>query len=257
MSKTIRLTGFILLVGLIVGCVSEPSKTTIDQADRPGATSAAETNMRLGLNYLEQGDYATALEKLNKSLEQDPTLASTHNTIALLYQQLNEMEKAEEHFKEAISLAPTYSEAYNNYGVFLCREARYTEAEENFLKAVENPLYEKQWHAYENAGLCAIRASDNIRADEYFRKALQDNPLSIKSILGLAQINYDEGYYPEAHDYLQRYRDVAPHSPRSLLLNIQVANKMGDKDAVASYSLYLRANFPDSEESHQVKKGQY
>lgn len=256
MSNIIRQAGLIMIIGLLTACTTTSDSKT-KQSDQVYDTTAAEANMRLGLNYMQQGDYATALDKLQRSLEQNPKLPSTHNTIAMLYQQLNENELAEDHFKKAISLDPIYSEAHNNYGVFLCREERYPEAEEQFLIAIENPLYREKAQAYENTGLCAMRASDDVKAEKYFRKALQENPQSVKSILGMAELNYSEAYYQEADDYLERYREVAPHSPRSLLLNIKVANKLGDKDAVASYKLYLRAHFPDSEEAHQVKKGEY
>ena len=256
MSNIIRRVGLYMTVGLLTACVSGGDGIS-KQSDQVYDTDAAEINMRLGLNYLQQGDYATALDKLERSIEQDPTLPSAQNTIAMLYQQLNENEKAEAHFKKAISLDPKYSEAQNNYGVFLCRQGRYAEAEQRFQVAVENPLYRDKPYAYENMGLCASRALDNVKAEKYFHKALQENPLSVKSILGLAEINYSEGYYQEAADYLERYRAVAPHSPHSLFLNIQVANKLGDKNAVASYKLYLKAHFPDSDEAQLVKKGEY
>ena len=60
-----------------------------------GGNEAAEINMRLGLNYMQRGDYEFALEKLEKALQQDPNLPSAHNTIDILYQRLGEEEKAE------------------------------------------------------------------------------------------------------------------------------------------------------------------
>lgn len=119
-----------LVVVLLTACLPNGgTKPTQHVAADP---KAAEINMRLGLNYMQRGDYEVALEKLQKALKQDPNLPSAHNTIALLYQRLNETEKAEQHFKQAVRRAPDYSEAQNNYGVFLCQQQRYKEAEERF-----------------------------------------------------------------------------------------------------------------------------
>ena len=262
MNKRILLAALVLIVSSILGCGSTANTQSAEiggQADRLYDSSAAETNMRLGINYMDRGDYAIALDKFEKSLQQNPNLPATHNGIALLYQRLGENAKAEQHFKKAVSLDSNYSEAQNNYGAFLCMQRRYPEAEKHFLAAVKNPLYKSKAGAYENAGLCALRAEDKVSASRYFHEALQVSPYAIKSLLGLAQLEYDQGYYQEADGYLQRYYKIAPnaHSPQSLLLSIKIANKMGDKDTVASDTLLLRDRFPDSDEAQQVKTGRY
>lgn len=220
-----------------------------------GGDEAAEINMRLGLNYMQRGDYEFALEKLEKALQQDPNLPSAHNTIALLYQRLREVEKAEHHFKKAVDLAPEYSEAQNNYGAFLCRQQRYDEAEERFLIAVENPLYQSVAQAYENAGLCAMQDGDIAKAEGYFRRALQFEPTLGKSLLQMAEISYQQQNYLQARGYVQRFHDAATWTARALLVGIKTENKLGDEDAVSSYVLILRSRFPDSDEMQMVNQG--
>lgn len=218
---------------------------------------AAEINVRLGLNYLQRGDYEIALEKLEKALQQNPNLPSAHNTIALLYQHLDETDKAEMHFKQAVQRDSTYSAALNNYGAFLCGQKRYEEAEHYFLEAIKNPLYDSKAQALENAGMCANRIPDQTLAEKYFLKALQMNPHLSKSLLQMAQLRFLNIDYEDAHLYLKRYQAVASWTPSSLFTAIQIENKLNDQDAVASYALLLRARFPDSDEAQQVKKGQY
>lgn len=220
-----------------------------------GGDEAAEINMRLGLNYMQRGDYEFALEKLEKALQQDPNLPSAHNTIALLYQRLREVEKAEHHFNKAVDLAPEYSEAQNNYGAFLCQQQRYDEAEERFLIAVENPLYQSVAQAYENAGLCAMQDGDIAKAEGYFRRALQFEPTLGKSLLQMAEISYQQQNYLQARGYVQRFHDAATWTARALLVGIKTENKLGDEDAVSSYVLILRSRFPDSDEMQMVNQG--
>ena len=244
----------LLVIGL-AGCASTTDGTRAEHVDRDA--KAAEINMQLGLNYMQRGDYKVALDKLQRSLQQDPTLPSAHNTIAVLYQRLGEEDKAEHHFKQAVKRAPDYSEAQNNYGVFLCQQKRYKEAEQRFLEAIKNPLYNNAGQALENAGICVGLIPDTTLAEQYFRKALQINPNLSKSLLQMAELSFLNIEYVEAKSYLDRYQAVSPWTPQALLLAMKLAKKMGDKDAVASYDLILRARFPDSDEALQVTKGQY
>ncbi|MDX1573666.1 MAG: type IV pilus biogenesis/stability protein PilW [Methylophaga sp.] len=240
---------FLLFSALLSACAGNARNSA------SGGNEAAEINMRLGLNYMQRGDYAFALEKLEKALQQDPNLPSAHNTIAILYQRLGEEEKAEHHFKKAVSLAPGYSEAQNNYGAFLCQQQQYEQAEERFLIAVENPLYQSVAQAYENAGLCAMQEPDVKKAENYFRRALQIEPTLSKSLLQMAELSYQQQNYLQARGYMQRFHDASTWTARALLLGIKIENKLGDEDAVASYILILRSRFPDSDEMQLVNQG--
>jgi len=246
----------LLLVTVSAGCTSTSGTRTPTEYVAPDV-KAAEINMQLGLNYMQRGDYQVALDKLQRSLQQNPNLPSTHNTIGVLYQRLGEMDKAEHHFKEAVERAPDYSEAQNNYGVFLCQQKRYKEAEQRFLEAIKNPLYTNVDQALENAGICVGLIPDATLAVQYFRKALQINPNLSKSLFQMAELSYLNIEYDKARSYLERYQANSQWTAKALLLAMKLANKAGNQDAVASYGLILRARFPDSDEALQVTKGQY
>ncbi len=238
----------------LTGCQSMGSSSSNYIAPDP---KAAELNMRLGLNYLQRGDYEIALDKLEKALKQDPGLSPAHNTIAVLHQRLGQDDKAEHHFKQAIRYEPTYSEAHNNFGVFLCQAGRYKEAEQSFLEAVKNPLYRSTARAYENAGLCVSRIPDPVLAKSYLRKALQFNPNLSKSLLQMSELHYDEQDYLRARAYIERYRTGAAWSPRALLLAIKIEKQLEDQNAVSSYRVLLKGKFPDSDEALLVETGNF
>lgn len=240
---------------LLIGCNSTGGTRPVEHVALD--PKAADLNMRLGINYLQRGDYKIALEKLEKALTQNPNLPSAHNTIAILYQHLNDMDKAEYHFDQAVRRQPDYSAAHNNYGAFLCQQGRYEEAEQHFLEAVKNPLYESAAQAYENAGLCVNRIPDQTLAETYFRKALQLDPQLSKSLLQMAKLRLLNIDYLSARSYLERYKKVAGWTPQSLYTAVQIAHHLNDKNAVSSYVLLLRGQFPDSDEALKVKSGLY
>lgn len=246
----------VLAVGMLLAsaCSSTGGQSDTLRATEDRPDTLAETNVKLGIGYMQQGQPDLALGKLQRALELDPNLASGHNAIAILYEQLGRLDTAEKHYRRAVSLAPQDSAAHNNYGTFLCgRRNQLDKAEQEFLKALENPLYTTPELAYENAGLCAQRKPDPVKAEQYFRKALELNPTLPVSLYQMALISFEAGRHLPARAYLQRYSEVASHNPQSLWLGIRIERVLGDKNAVASYALSLKGNFPDSEEAKQLQ----
>lgn len=222
--------------------------------DRPD--TLAETHVKLGIGYLQQGNRELALSKLQRALQLDPRLPSAHNAIAILYEQLGETRLAAQHYQNAVNFGPQDSNAHNNYGAFLCKNNDLDKADEQFLLALRNPLYATPELAYENAGLCAMRKPDVNKAENYFRNALQINPRLPSSLYQMALISFDRGQPLPARAYLQRYMEVAQPTPQSLWLGIRIERALGDRNAVSSYALLLRSNFPDSEEARLLQESE-
>lgn len=243
-----RWVGISLVCVLQLACAGSSSK---DPQAAPGDSDSqiAIVNAQLGLGYLRSGQVDLAWERLNTALEADPDYATAHNGMALVYDRLNRPEKAEDHFKRAIELNPSDSAAQTNYGVFLCDHGRIEEGEKYFLKAVENPLYDKPAMAYTNAGTCKLRADDSATAEKYFRAALRADPRFGVALINMADLSFKNGQYLAARGYMQRFEEVSKHNSRSLWLGIRIEKKLGDKDAVSSLAMLLKANYPDSLET--------
>jgi type IV pilus assembly protein PilF len=218
------------------------------------SNEVADANLRLAVAYLEKRNYEKALEKLERARTADPRYPAVYNTFGVLYQQIGKMELAESNFKNALNLAPDDSSILNNYGQFLCVTNRPQEAMEAFLKASRNPLYETPELALANAGTCLLRSGDQAGAEQYFRNALDLNPRLPSALIQMADIKYQHEDYLAARGYFQRYTEVTRHTPRSLWLGIRIERELGDKNAVSSYALLLRSNFPNSEEAQLLQQ---
>ncbi len=251
MKSTFLWLSISLLCALQLACATDPSKGS--QAGPGGTTNQlARVNAQLGLGYLGNGQLDLAWERLNAALIEDPDYATAHNGIALVYSRLNESGKAEKHFKRAIELNPSDSAAQTNYGSFLCEQGRMDEGDKHFLKAVENPLYKKSAMAYSNAGVCKLRADDPAGAQAYFRAALRANPRFAPALVNMAELSFDSNQYLSARAYMQRYEEVSGHNSHSLWLGIRIEEKLGDKDAVSSFAMLLKASYPDSRETQML-----
>lgn len=212
----------------------------------------AEINAQLGLDYLQQGDVDIAIQKLKRAQEQNPNLAATYHYYGLLYQRLSSWDLADQNFKHALDLAPHDAAIQNNYGAFLCDRGRYREAEKLFLEAAQSPEYKRSYEAYENAGLCAQRIPDKKKAEQYFRRALEINPVLPTSLFNMAQLSFEDGEYLKARAFLQRYHAVVSPSPQTLFLGVRVERALGDAAAAERFRRRLSADFPQSEEAKKL-----
>lgn len=216
--------------------------------------SAAEIYVKLGIAYMREGQYAIALRKLKQGLAADPKSADAHNVIALLYERLGEGRLAEEHYIRAVQLEPDNPFVRNAWGSFLCQQKKYAEAEAQFKRAVQNPLYPTPWVATTNAGLCARRAGDMAKAEQYFRQALTVNARFPVALYHMAELSYEQDNYLSSRAYLERYLAVADHSARTLWLAVRVEDRLDDQNAVASHKMLLRAKFPDAPEVQLLRE---
>ena len=253
MKSTFLWLSISLLCALQLACAADSSK---DPQIAPSGTAdqLARVNAQLGLGYLGNGQLDLAWERLNAALIADPDYATAHNGIALVYDRLHDSEKAEEHFRRALELNPSDSAAQTNYGAFLCEHGRIDEGEKYFLKAAENPLYKKRAVAYTNAGVCKLRVDDPSGAEVYFRAALRADPRFPVALVNMAELSFDSNQYLPARAYMQRYEEVSKHNARSLWLGIRIEEKLGDKDAVSSFAMLLKASYPDSRETQMLRE---
>lgn len=217
----------------------------------------AEINTQLGVEYMKEGKYETALKKLEKAVEIDGNYARAYDVLGLLYARLGENVNAEQNFKRALQLAPNDSSILNNYGQFLCRNGSAAEGQAMFAKAVENPLYQTPQNSYTNAAICALeQQKDKAAAQEFLRKALEKDPEMPIALLRMSQVTYESNNYMAAKGYFERYKQVASHTPESLFLGVQIEQKLGDSEAADNYAMLLRDKFPDSQEAHQLMKSE-
>lgn len=215
------------------------------------ALEVAITNMRLGIEYMQQGDNEKALFKLKRSVLAKPDYAPSYNVLGLLYQRLGDLRQAESNFKKSIKLDAADSSTHNNYGLFLCTNGRYDEAISAFLNAANNPLYKSPEIALTNAGICTME-QDPKAAENYFRKALDKNTEFPYALIQMADISYSRNEYQTAHGYFERYKKNARQTPKSLWLGIRICKKLGYQDDVSSYALALRNNYPDTKEAKML-----
>ena len=195
--------------------------------------------------------------KLNKALKLEPDHAMAHNYLGVLYGRLERPGKARQQFKIAMKLAPGNSSIMNNYAVFLCEQKDFDGARQLFKKVLDNPLYTNRANAYQSAGWCAYSNNNYDLSETLYRKALDINPATPRSLLGVAKVNYKKESYQYAWSYFERYYKISVPDADALWLGINILNRVNvpDKNLLSSFELQLKSKYPDSDETKWFYQG--
>jgi type IV pilus assembly protein PilF len=213
MRKLVYSIGLLFFLGL-GACSSNNETQTSGTNNGANNPEASQINVRLGLGYLQQGNYPRAKEKLLLASQQNAS-AQSYGALAYYYEQTHENQLAANYYQKAIALNPKTGAPHNNYGAYLCRTGDYSAGEQQFQIAVADPKYINSASAYENAGFCALLVPDKAKAEMYLKKALQQNPRLPKALYELAQLNYEQKNDQQAKIYLDQYSKIKDKSPQS------------------------------------------
>jgi len=244
---------FLLLIiaFFIGGCASQQSEDRYDQTDKQ---KAVESNTSLGLEYMNRGQYEVALGKLKKAIREDPDYAPAQTVLAVLYERIGEQDLAGKHYKLAYEAAPKDGDVNNNYGVYLCKNGSPNKAIQHLLAALDDPFYSSPAIALSNAGSCALGQGDLAQADVYLRRALKIEPDLPDALLNMARLSYQQGNYLTARAFMQRYEVAATHVAETLLLAYRIEIASNNRKAANKYKLILESNFPESDQTAEVRR---
>lgn len=233
---------------LLAACTTPNSRPEDDKSEKE-----ANLYLQMGIRYLEIGKTDVALDRLKHSLELNPENSATHDALAVLYEQIEDYGKARYHFEESIELPPDNPSTENNYGRFLCAHGDYEKAMHYLNRAISMSLNTRKWYAYTNAGICEYNHGNKQKSEDYFREALQLQPSYAPALLEMMQVSYENGKYMSARAFLERYREVAKHTSRSLMLAMRTENALGNREEADEYKRELLEKFPASEEARNIR----
>ena len=235
-------------------CVTEGVNPYGSKAEN-AAVRAANTQVTLGVGYLEQGRVEEALERFQRAIAFDPRSASAYTSLGVLYEQISRPDLAEKNYAKAVQLEPRKGAVHNNFGQFLCRVGRYEQADAEFKVALNDPFYDTPAIAATNAGKCARASGQNEQAEKYLRLALSKNPNAAEVYLPLASVLHQRGQSMNARAFLQRFEASGlPQDAEYLRLAAQVESRLGDTKAANAYRERLENEFPAPEQTRSTEK---
>ncbi len=244
--------------GMQTGSGTEPvieSAGIVGDASDP--RNRAKVHTELASLYYGRGNMAVALEELRTAAQADPNYALTYSMFGLVYMELRENQLAQANFERGLRLSPTDPDINHNYGWVLCQTGREDESIKYFLQAVRNPLYPTPWRSYSAAGQCSLRKNNVKEAEDFFQRALRQDPDDPASLLQLGQIRYRQGSLGDGRKLVSRFNKITDATPESLWLGVRVERKLGERAAETSYATQLRRRFSASREYQLLQRGEY
>src|SRR5688572_24295300 len=251
--STLWLVGIAACV--LAGCVTSDGSGGKPIKKEDPQDAAAKYNIQLGTAYLQQGNYALAREKLERSLKQNPKNPDVHTSLGLLYDRTGDPKLADKHFKEALRLAPDKPDISNNYAIYLCKNGRVDEGVDKFMAVAANKYYRTPEVALTNAGVC-LRSAKPPRFDEAQQKfvgAIKARPNYAEATVQLAGLHLERKQIPEARKVVDNYLSYFKPEPNVLLAAVNVACAAKDRMSEEKYSRALRLDFPNSAQARAVK----
>ncbi len=241
---------------LLAGCVTEQRENgkPVDASGKKNNKEAALANyVTLANGYLKDGKREQAMRAINKGLAIDSGSPEMLNVLAFYYSSDGETELAEQQFRKAMGSSEGRSATSLNYGSFLFGQKRYKEACEMFEKAAADPQYAGRASAFSNLGTCLRQQGDMKGAEEALSRSLAHDSRNPRALLEMSLIKFDQGNFADSRRYYEGYLQYARQTPKSLWLGIRLMRVFGDDDKLASYALYLKNQFPTSQEYLEYK----
>jgi type IV pilus assembly protein PilF len=246
----------VVFFALVGGCAAHSTKSLTGEP-RNAEEARARIHTELGAAYFGAGQLSVSLEELQEAIRADSGYGPAYSQMGLVYMSLREDALAQEAFLRALKIDPNDSAANNNYGLFLCQRKREKEAMKYFKTALKNPLYSTPENAYTNAGICSKMQGDDVKAEEWLRKAIALRPDQPEALYQLADISFRHDELLNARTLLNRHMKVSTPSADALWLGARIEKRLGNATALASYGTQLNNRFPGSAQAKAFNEGRF
>ena len=233
------LKSFVIITSLtagICGCqTTETDKTTIKTKE------ILDSQKAIVHNALDNGDAKLAHQTLRRLINDYPNDASLQNLMGLTQLSMKNAARAVKHFQIAYKIDKKPGSALNLSSA-LIEMGDYEKAITTIKQAMDQKgePYEFKERFLHNLAYAHLKQKKNVKAETYFKSALEENPSFYPSHLELARLHKQLGRpalamrsYREAMDYCQICLD-----PVTELTTLYVkAGKMGEaRDILIKYN---------------------
>jgi len=235
----------LLLLLVSTGCASRRDPGVQETNKNPAAY-----HYQMGLSYLGERNYASALFELTEAEKHDPENAELLYNLGLAYMGKKRPDLAEQKLLAAIQLKPGYSKARNDLGVAYIQLKRWDKAIEQFKIVKDDLFYENSENAIINLALSYLGKGEYQKAMDELRPVAEINPRNPIVRLSLGRVWFamekTELAIAEYEKALQIYKDYGAAYYYLGLAQLKLNNKAEAKKA---FKEVLRI-FPESDLGH-------
>jgi tetratricopeptide (TPR) repeat protein len=182
---------------------------------------------------LKATDPDESIPLFEAAIEADPQYKEAYNDLAVVYMDQGNFAKAVELLKKALEVDSAYFLPHFNLGICYNRLGEPDEAVRSYKRAIDsNPAY---INAYLAAAEVLVAQGDNARAIELARQAVDLDPADARGINLWGNALYGQGKYDEA---IKKYEEVVELDPEGAYAYYNIANcyaDLGKPDTALEY----------------------
>lgn len=185
---------------------------------KPGKRKVAlgdeETQIKIlftkAMAAFENGDIHKAQTRFEELLALDKNHKEANSKVGLIYLKLESFAKAEDIFNKLIKLFPDDPVYYSNLGRALYEQKKFKNALEAYLQALN--LDSSRPGRYVSTAEVFRALSDNLKAEEMYKKAIEGEPENIHFLLAFSDFQIEIGKSSQAKYYLRQALKLDPHN---------------------------------------------
>lgn len=179
-------------------------------ADVVDKAPSSRAYVNYGLTFMGRGDFASARDYFNRSLEAAPYWYITHTNLGIVYDRLGQEELARRHFDEAVRYDEYTGSALSYRGEFHLSHRRYAEAMNDFRNSIPKSL--ELYRNYRGMATSSAGLGDAQQSYENTRQCLQLDPgRTAADITSIAAPFFDDpGLLQRGLDYFEKLKADLP-----------------------------------------------
>jgi len=235
-----------LLCGVLVaacGCATS-GRSPEDEA----RLKQAKSHFEIGIDHMDHGRYALALQALLDAESLDPKNARIHVALAEAYMHRGRVDDAEAHLLRALEIYPPYHDARLSLSALYLVTGRAPEAAVQARILADDPTFPATWRALTNLGLAELAQGNNAEARQHLELAIEYNRSYWPALLNLGILEKEEGRFLEAVSYFQEALEQKPGPSARAEVNYRLAEiyvKLGKRDEAVGHLMTAVAQAPD------------
>jgi tetratricopeptide (TPR) repeat protein len=210
----------------------------------------ADAHARLGIGYVQDGEYAAALPHLEAALADRGDAWDVNYNLGVALAALGRLREASERYRKALEADPRDSRTHNALAGVLLAAGSTDGAIEHYRRAIELRAASPALHG--NLGLALQRAGDAAGAEASYREALRLDPGHVPTRLNFGGLLSDLGRDDEA---IAWFRGVLEQEPERFEAHLNLARSLARTGRFDQAELHLRqalAERPGDAEIHYL-----
>ena len=165
---------------------------------------------RMGMAYLEDGDFQNGLVEFRAAEKLDPNRTEVLFAMGHTHFTQGNYGQAKLMMMRIVEAEPDNGEALNYLGNILEKQGDGDAAIAAFKGAAEIPSYRTPHFSLHNLGRIHLRRGELAQAEQAFRSAIRRVPDYYPARADLAKMYLDDGRWAEAADEWRVYMDIMP-----------------------------------------------